>query len=169
MLWYCATSPRSSAPWARRRATVSSMSSTANMTRCRPSVLGGGFSGSAPDAVESDGAVRPKAFDLPLAFQLHAELGEERDSRVQVVDDDCDVVHPLNGHVSEHKERGHLVRDADGFMASRASLSGNLRASEGAYREWASELRGRADPNEDRDERQHQQTGVAPTHPSIRR
>src|SRR6266508_2348344 len=57
----------------------------------------------APDAVESDGAVRPKAFDLPLAFQLHAELGEERDSRVQVVDDDGDVVHPLNGHLSEHK------------------------------------------------------------------
>src|SRR5215831_10624142 len=50
MLWYCATSPRSSAPWARRRAIVSSMSSTANMTRCRPSVLGGGFSGSAPTA-----------------------------------------------------------------------------------------------------------------------
>src|SRR6516162_6142891 len=50
MLSYCATSPRSSAPWARRRATVSSMSSTANMTRCRPSVLGGGFSGSPPAA-----------------------------------------------------------------------------------------------------------------------
>src|SRR5712691_2074549 len=133
MLSYCATSPRSSAPWAHRRATVSSMSSTANMTRCRPSVLGGGVlrlgadrrggvvlrqlqlavtirgphhRDVAPDAVESDGAVRPKAFDLPLAFQFHAELGEERDSRVQVVDDDGDVVHPLNGHVSEHKERG---------------------------------------------------------------
>src|SRR5712691_7513750 len=88
MLSYCATSPRSSAPWAHRRATVSSMSSTANMTRCRPSVLGGGVlrlgadrrggvvlrqlqlavairgphhRDVAPDAVESDGAVRPKA------------------------------------------------------------------------------------------------------------
>src|SRR5438132_5946128 len=60
----------------------------------------------APDAVESDGAVRPKAFDLPHAFQLHAELAEERDSRVQVVDDDGDVVHPLNGHVSEDKDGG---------------------------------------------------------------
>jgi hypothetical protein len=67
-------------------------------------VLGGGFSGSAPaaagvwylvsssllwpsgvriiamslrDAVESDGAVRKEAFDLRLAFQFHAELGEE--------------------------------------------------------------------------------------------
>ena len=52
----------------------------------------------APDAVESDGAVRPKAFNLLFAFQLHAELAEERDSRVQVVDDDGDVVHPLNSH-----------------------------------------------------------------------
>jgi hypothetical protein len=57
----------------------------------------------APDAVQSDSAVRPQAFDLPLAFQLHAELGEECDGGVQVVDDDGDVVHPLNGHVSEPK------------------------------------------------------------------
>ena len=42
----------------------------------------------APDAVESDGAVHPKAFDLPLAFQLHAELGEERDSGIHVSDND---------------------------------------------------------------------------------
>jgi hypothetical protein len=75
------------------------------MTRCRPSVLGDEFPGPAlaaaagvrylvssslpwlsgvrnrdlaPDAVESDGVVRHQAFDLPLAFQLHAELGEER-------------------------------------------------------------------------------------------
>src|SRR6185436_6314924 len=50
MLSYCATSPRSSAPCACRRATVSLMSSTANITRCRPSVLGGGFSRTAPIA-----------------------------------------------------------------------------------------------------------------------
>jgi hypothetical protein len=60
---------------------------------------------SAPDAVESDGAVRPTAFDLPLAFQFHAELGEERNGGIQVFDDDGDVVHPLNGHVREHKQR----------------------------------------------------------------
>src|SRR5215472_12758400 len=99
------------------------MSSTANMTRCRPSVLGGGFSGSAPSAagvwyfvssslLRPSGvriiamSVRPEAFDLPRAFQFHAELGEERDRRVQVVDDDGDVVHPPNGHVSEHKAAG---------------------------------------------------------------
>src|SRR5690348_13965144 len=109
MFSYCATSPRSSAPWGRRRAMVLWMSSTANMTRCRPSVLGGGFSGPAPtaagvwylvssslpwpsgvphhrdlgpDAVQADGAVRHQAFDLPLAFQLHAELSEEGDGGV---------------------------------------------------------------------------------------
>jgi hypothetical protein len=59
----------------------------------------------APDTVDSDGAVRPDAFDLRPAFQLHTELGEERDSRVQVVDDDGDVVHPLNSHVFKSKER----------------------------------------------------------------
>jgi hypothetical protein len=64
----------------------------------------------APDPVESDRAVRPEAFGLPLSFQLHAELSEERDSRVQVVDDDADVVHPLNSHPSEHKERGERMR-----------------------------------------------------------
>src|SRR5215203_4192415 len=101
---------------------TSSMSSTANMTRCRPSVLGGGFSGSAltaagvwyvvsssrpwpsgvrhddvgTDAVESDGEVRPTAFDLRRALQLHAEFDEERHGRRKVVDNDEDVVHPLN-------------------------------------------------------------------------
>src|SRR6266849_4372703 len=70
----------------------------------------------APDAVESDGAVRPKTFDLPLAFQLHAELGEERDSRVQVVDDDCDVVHPLNSHIPEYKQRRAAGRAEEGCV-----------------------------------------------------
>jgi hypothetical protein len=83
------------------------MSSTANMTRCRPSVLGGGFSarrrtllsvvlGQLQLAVAvgvhiiaiSLGRRRvrrcgpPGALDLPLAFQLHAELGEECDGGV---------------------------------------------------------------------------------------
>src|SRR5215510_12071807 len=68
----------------------------------------------APDAFESDGAVRPKAFDLSLAFQLHAELGEERDGGIQVFNDDGDVVHPLNGHVFEHKQRRAAGRAEEG-------------------------------------------------------
>ena len=70
----------------------------------------------APDAVEPDGAVRPKPFDLPLAFQLHAELGEERDSGIQVLDDDGDVVHPLNGHACEHKQRRAAGRAEEGCV-----------------------------------------------------
>src|SRR5207249_3951412 len=44
---YCAISPTSSAPCLRRRATTSSMSSTANMMRRMPSVFAGALSGSA--------------------------------------------------------------------------------------------------------------------------
>jgi hypothetical protein len=63
----------------------------------------------APDAVESDGAVHPRAFDLRLVLEFEAEFGEERDSRVQVVDDDADIVHPLYGHASEDKEHRGLA------------------------------------------------------------
>jgi len=72
----------------------------------------------APDAVESDGAVREQAFDLRLAFQLQAELGEERDGGVQVADDDGDVVHPLNGHVSRHRIAASRRSGADGTDGS---------------------------------------------------
>ena len=41
-------------------------------------------------------------FPSPALFELQAELGEECDGGVQVVDDDGDVVHPLNGHVAQH-------------------------------------------------------------------
>ena len=61
----------------------------------------------AAHAVEADGAVREGALDLRLALQLHAELAEERDSRVQVVDDDGDVVHPQKGHVVDPREPGN--------------------------------------------------------------
>jgi hypothetical protein len=71
-----------------------------------------------PDAVQADGAVRPQALDLPLAFQLHAELGEERDGGVQVVDDDTDVVHPLNGHVRQHTDAASRQPGAEGTGGS---------------------------------------------------
>jgi hypothetical protein len=72
-----------------------------------------------PDAVEPDGAVGPEAFDLALAFQFHAELGEECDGGVQVVDDDADVIHPLKGHVRQHNYR----LGALGFLADTALAS----------------------------------------------
>ena len=81
----------------------------------------------APDAVESDGAVRKQAFDLRLAFQLHAELGEECDGGVQVVDDDGDVVHPLNGHVSNHTTAASRQSGVDGTDGSPLAGSAGER------------------------------------------
>jgi hypothetical protein len=60
----------------------------------------------AADAVEPDGAVRPEALDLRFALQLHAEFSEERDGSLEVVDDDADVVHPLNRHGGSPSSRG---------------------------------------------------------------
>src|SRR5215213_9580240 len=121
---YCAISPRSSAPWLRRRATTSSMSSTANMMRRMSSVFAGALSGSAltaggvwnfassirpwpphhgdvgTDVVEPDDLVDPRPLVGRLAFQLHAQFGEERFGRLEVVDNDENVVHPLNRHRS---------------------------------------------------------------------
>src|SRR3989454_1236250 len=127
---YCAISPTSSAPWLRRRATTSSMSSTANMMRRMPSVFAGALSGSALTAgglwnfVSSSrlwpSGVRIMAMsartslspttrstqrpsDRRLAFQLHTEFGEERFGSLEVVDNDENVVHPLNRHFPEHR------------------------------------------------------------------
>ena len=63
----------------------------------------------AADAVEADGAVRPQAFDLRLAFELHTELYEKRNCSLKVVDDDADVVHPLERHIPECMTLGWSV------------------------------------------------------------
>jgi hypothetical protein len=52
-----------------------------------------------PDVVDPDDPLHPTPLDWPLALQLHAEFDEERDHRVEVVDNDEDVVHPLDRHV----------------------------------------------------------------------
>lgn len=46
------------------------------------------------------GHFRTRALDRRLAFECHAERGEESDSSCKVVDDDADVVQSLNRHVS---------------------------------------------------------------------
>jgi hypothetical protein len=74
-----------------------------------------------PDAVESEGAVRAQALDLPLAFQVHAELSEERDGGGQVVDDDGDVVHPLNGQVSQHRTAASRQSGAEGPLPRKSA------------------------------------------------
>lgn len=50
------------------------------------------------DAVESGALVGDEALDLRPALQLHTEFHEERDGGIHVLDDDADVVHPLNRH-----------------------------------------------------------------------
>ena len=130
---YCATSPRSSAPWTRRRATVSWMSSTANMRRCRPSVLGGGFSGSARAAagvwylVSSSlpwpsgvriiaislrkcrrvamvrSAQRPSICPLPSSSMPRRLVKNATAASRSSTTMAAQPVDPLNGHVSEHR------------------------------------------------------------------
>ena len=50
------------------------------------------------DVVEPDDAVHPRPLVRRLAFQLHTEFGEERFGSLEVVDNDENVVHPLNRH-----------------------------------------------------------------------
>jgi hypothetical protein len=51
-----------------------------------------------PDVVERVDAVHPTSLDRRLALQLHTKFDKERDSSLEVVDDDAHVVHPLNRH-----------------------------------------------------------------------
>src|SRR6266567_9597986 len=139
---YWANSPTSSAPLARRRATVSSTLSTVNMTLRRPSVFGGAIAGSIStsfglrnfvsssrpciwgphhndvdlDTFEPVDAVHPRALDRHLAFERHAERGEKSDSGCKVVDDDADVVQSLDRHVPSMAE---AVRGGPGRPFSR--------------------------------------------------
>jgi hypothetical protein len=50
------------------------------------------------DALESGALVGEETLDLRPALQLHTEFHEERDGGIHVLDDDADVVHPLNRH-----------------------------------------------------------------------
>jgi hypothetical protein len=51
------------------------------------------------DAFETVEAVHPGTFDRHLAFNRHAEGGEEGNGGWEVVDDDADMVHSLDCHV----------------------------------------------------------------------
>jgi NADPH:quinone reductase-like Zn-dependent oxidoreductase len=57
------------------------------------------------DVVESDRAVSPHAFNCCPAFDRQAEFCEEHDRRIQIVDDDGDIVHPLNSHQTTSSPR----------------------------------------------------------------
>jgi hypothetical protein len=84
------------------------------------------------DTFEPVAPVHSRALDRHLAFERHAERGEERDSGCKVVDDDADVVQPLDRHVPS-VSRGRARRSrADRWreLARHALLSGtgSLRA-----------------------------------------
>ena len=55
----------------------------------------------ASDTVEPDDAVHPWSLDCHLALQLQTKFDKERDSSLEVVDNDADVIHPQNRHVVE--------------------------------------------------------------------
>jgi hypothetical protein len=65
------------------------------------------------DALEPDHTARPIPLDLRLALQLHAEIGEERLGGLEILDDDENVVHPLNRHTAEL--RGRLGKSPLGY------------------------------------------------------
>ena len=48
---------------------------------------------------EPDDAVHPTSLDCRLALQLQTEFDKERGRGREVVDNDADVVHPLDRHV----------------------------------------------------------------------
>jgi hypothetical protein len=49
---------------------------------------------------QASDAPRPLALDRPSPFELQAELAKELDRRCEVLNDDANVVHPLDCHVS---------------------------------------------------------------------
>src|ERR1700716_3419233 len=51
------------------------------------------------NVLEPDHAVDRRSLDMRLAFELEAEFDEERLGRLEVVDNDENVVHPLNRHI----------------------------------------------------------------------
>ena len=85
----------------------------------------------ASDAVEPDDAVHRASLDRRLALQLHAELDEERDGGLKVVDDDADVVDPQDRHVPS------LVSDADVGSAASRLLSGVTRSGSSTLVRWS--------------------------------
>src|SRR5436190_22406594 len=112
---YCASSPTSSAPWVRRRATTSSMSFDCEhdatnaqcVRRCvlrlgadrlrrvehrqldsAVAVRGPQHCDVLSDVVDADDTLHPTSLDRPLALELHAKFDEERNNSVKVVDND---------------------------------------------------------------------------------
>ena len=50
---------------------------------------------------KTDNAVHPRSLDCRLAFKFRTEFEEEGGSSFKVVDNDADVVHPLDRHPTQ--------------------------------------------------------------------
>ncbi len=77
----------------------------------------------ATDAAEPDREVRPRSLDLRPAIQLQAQFCEEGDCCIQIIDDDGNVVHPLNCHVVDHFERRQPASSALLVVNDREALA----------------------------------------------
>jgi len=72
------------------------------------------------DTIEPVDAVHPIALDGRLAILRHAEGGEEGNRGWEVVDDDADMVHSLDGHVPS---LAAAIRDCPSCLFSRVGCS----------------------------------------------
>src|SRR5688500_16372150 len=65
-----------------------------------------------PDILEPDQAADQRPFDGRLAFELEAQLDEERLDGFEIGDDEKNVVHPLDRH-------GGLLGSCEPFLVER--------------------------------------------------
>src|SRR5512133_360590 len=76
-----------------------------------------------PDVVERVDAVHPTSLDRRHALQLHTKFDKERDSSLEVVDDDAHVVHPLNRHGGSPSSSGACPGDWGTWDGASATFS----------------------------------------------
>nr|WP_251041416.1 hypothetical protein [Arthrobacter sp. ISL-30] len=53
------------------------------------------------DAVQPDELVHPFILDCCLALQFQAQFDEERDSSLEILDHNADVIHPVDRHATQ--------------------------------------------------------------------
>lgn len=88
------------------------------------------------DVVEPDDTVHPASLDRRFALQLHTKFDKERSSSLKVVDNDADVVHPLNGQIPEHRGGCLAVSVRGGVVCSWISATATKFFSSRSARTW---------------------------------
>jgi hypothetical protein len=68
---------------------------------------------------QSSDALCPVSFDRGSPFELQAELGEKRDSGIEGLHHDADVVHPLKRHAADSSPVVASTRPPDERTGSR--------------------------------------------------